>query len=165
MNNSYTALYRLSAWPVSEAWFLYAHEKEAECLRSCDRSPNGLDWGSPFHSILLHYQKFCDKVAKSSSFVEPQSLPPTIASARYHSLLVYYQVQLWKGNELKPEEWGWKHVDSQLRPKLSDLPPAPDDLLKTIILDVTATKTVHGLAVHVSTTSWNALFPVGNVVV
>ena len=73
-------------------------------------------------------------------------------------------MQLWKGNELKPEEWGWKHVDSQLRPKLSDLPPAPDDLLKTIILDVTATKTVHGLTVHVSTTSWNALFPVGNVV-
>ena len=41
-------------------------------------------------------------------------------------------MQLWKGNELKPEEWGWKFVDGQLRPKLSDLPPAPDDLLKTI---------------------------------
>ena len=50
----------------------------------------------------------------------------------------------------------------QLRPKLSDLPPAPDDLLKTIRL--TARKTVHRLAVHVSATSWNAQFPVGNVV-
>ena len=29
---------------------------------------------------------------------------------------------------------GWKLVDGQLRPKLSDLPPAPDDLLKTIRL-------------------------------
>ena len=53
-------------------------------------------------------------------------------------------------------------VDGQLRPKLSDLPPAPDDLLKTIRL--TARKTVHRLAVHVSATSWNAQFPVGNVV-
>ena len=43
---------------------------------------------------------------------------------------------------------GWKLVDGQLRPKLSDLPPAPDDLLKTIRL--TARKTVHRLAVHVS---------------
>ena len=105
MNNSYTALYRLSAWPVSEAWFRYDREKEAECLRSRDRSPNGLDWGNPFHSILLRYQMFCDKVAKSYSFVAPQSLPPTIASARHHSLRVYYKVQLLKGNELKPEEW------------------------------------------------------------
>ena len=40
----------------------------------------------------------------------------------------------------------------QLRPKLSDLPPAPDDLLKTIRL--TARKTVHRLAVHVSATSF-----------
>ena len=101
----------------------------------------GLDWGSPFHSILL---------------VEPQSLPPTIASARYHSLRVYYQVQLWKGNELKPEEWGWKLVDGQLRPKLSDLPPAPDDLLKTIRCNC--------IKKTVSATSWNAQFPVGNVV-
>ena len=50
--------------PIHRTRFLYAREKEAECLRSRDRSPNRLDWGNPFHSILLRYQKFCDKVAK-----------------------------------------------------------------------------------------------------
>ena len=43
---------------------------------------------------------------------------------------------------------GWKLVGGQLRPKLSDLPPAPYDLLKTIRL--TARKTVHRLSVYVS---------------
>ena len=33
-----TALYCLSAWPVSEVWFLSAREKEDERLGSRDRS-------------------------------------------------------------------------------------------------------------------------------
>ena len=35
---------------------------------------------------VLRYKRFCEKVAKSSSFVEPQTLPPTSAATEYHSL-------------------------------------------------------------------------------
>ena len=43
----------------------------------------------------LHYRKLLDKAAKSLSLVEPQSLPPTSAAGKYHSLGVYHQVIQW----------------------------------------------------------------------
>ena len=60
----------------------------------------------------------CEKVAKSSTFVEPQTLPPTSAATQYHSLRVYFQIQAWRETvgHLKPEEWGWKLTDGQLLP-------------------------------------------------
>ena len=43
--------------------------------------------GEPGEVIdVLRYKRFCEKVAKSSSFVEPQTLPPTSAATEYHSL-------------------------------------------------------------------------------
>jgi hypothetical protein len=54
----------------------------------------------------LRVRRFTQKVAESRSVVEPASLPPTSASARYHILRVYHQVQSWKGEALPPEEWG-----------------------------------------------------------
>ncbi len=51
-----------------------------------------------------------------------------------HSLRVYLQVQQWKGSggELLPVEWGWKESDRGLMPVHTDLPPAPDELLRVI---------------------------------
>lgn len=45
---------------------------------------------------------------------------------------VYYQVQTWLGNELNPEDWGWKLIDNTLEPIKTLLPPAPEKLLNTI---------------------------------
>ena len=42
----------------------------------------------------LRYKRFCDKVPKSTSPVDPQSLPLTSAAAKYHSLLVHYKVMV-----------------------------------------------------------------------
>ena len=52
----------------------------------------------------LRHKRFCEKVASKTSHVKPQSLPPTSAAAKYHSLRVYLQVQEWKGSaaELNP---------------------------------------------------------------
>ena len=44
----------------------------------------------------LKYKLFSNKVSKSTSPVDPQSLPPTSAAGKYHSLRVYYQVMVWK---------------------------------------------------------------------
>ena len=64
----------------------------------------------------LRYRRFCDKVSKSTSPVEPQTLPPTSAAARNHSLRVYYQIMEWKGTTLnmKTEDWGWHIVDGKV---------------------------------------------------
>ena len=83
---------------------------------------------------ILRYKRFCEKVATNTSHVKPQTLPPTSAAAKYHSLRVFFQVQQWKGfgDELLPEEWGWRESDGVLNPVQTDLPPAPDDLLRVI---------------------------------
>lgn len=56
----------------------------------------------------LRYRKFCEKISKGTSHVQPQTLPPTSAAAVYHSLRVYFQIMQWKGanSNMKPEEWG-----------------------------------------------------------
>ena len=35
---------------------------------------------------ILRYKRFCEKVATNTSYVKPQTLPPTSAAAKYHSL-------------------------------------------------------------------------------
>lgn len=82
----------------------------------------------------VRYRHFCEKVFKGSSFVEPQTLPPTSAAAKYHSLCVYYQVMEWKdtGVFMRPEDWGWHIVDGKCLPKQTYLPPAPLELLDVI---------------------------------
>ncbi len=39
---------------------------------------------------------------------------------------------MWLGNQLDPEEWGWKLVNNVLEPMYTLLPPAPEHLLNTI---------------------------------
>ena len=82
----------------------------------------------------LRYKRFCEKVSTSNSCIHPQTLPPTSAAAKYHSMRVYLQVLEWKNcsNSVNPLEWGWKESDGKFTPALTDLPPAPDNLLKMI---------------------------------
>ena len=103
-----------------------AGEKALACLYN----------GKPGESLtVVRHKRFCQKVASSTSHVQPQSLPPTSAAAKHHSLRVYYQVQQWKGNaadELRPDDWGWRESSGGLVPVQTDLPPAPQQLLKMI---------------------------------
>ena len=79
----------------------------------------------------LKYKWFSDKVSKSTSPVDPQSLPPTSAAAKYHSLRVYYQVMVWKdfNHDLKPADWGWYAHDGRLMPLQTDKPAAILDVM------------------------------------
>ncbi|KAG1690300.1 hypothetical protein GQR58_007643 [Nymphon striatum] len=103
-----------------------AGEKALACLYN----------GNPGESLnVVRHKRFCQKVAFNTSHVQPQSLRPTSAAAKHHSLRVYYQVQQWKGiaaNELRPCDWGWQKSSSGLVPVQTDLPPAPKELLKMI---------------------------------
>ena len=82
----------------------------------------------------LQYKKYCDKVATSLTQVDPKSLPPTSAAAKFPSWRVFLQVNQWKDPQcyLLAEEWGWVLKDTGLHPVLTDMPPAPAELLKII---------------------------------
>ena len=82
----------------------------------------------------LRHKRFCEKVASKTSHVKPQSLPPTSAAAKYHSLRVYLQVKEWKGSAdgLHPADWGWRECEEGFVPLQTSLPPAPEHLLQII---------------------------------
>ena len=61
-----------------------AGEKAVVCLYN-GKSDETLD--------CLRYPRYCQKVDTNTSQVQPQNLPPTSATATYHSLRVYFQVQ------------------------------------------------------------------------
>ena len=87
----------------------------------------------------LRLQRFHQKVATSTRFVQPENLPPTSSAAKYHSLRVYRQVQIWKGESklgphLHPQDLGWKavEVEGKLVPVQCDMDVAPKALLKVV---------------------------------
>lgn len=92
----------------------------------CGAKEEGLD--------SLRHRRFCDKISKSTSPVEPQTLPPTSAAAKYHSLRVYYQVMEWEGasRNMNPTDWGWRIVEGRCMPKQTDQPAAPSEVLDVI---------------------------------
>jgi len=82
----------------------------------------------------LRYRILSKKIASSKSFVAPERLPPTASSTKFHSLRVYYQVMTWIGKErdMNVINWGWKLVDNNLKPIMTDKDAAPSQLLKMI---------------------------------
>ena len=91
--------------------------------------------GKPGEKLdTLRHQRYCEKLATKSSQIQPQNLPPTSAAAKYHSQRVYLQVKQWKGEdeEMSVEDWGWKLSDDQVHPVMTDLPAAPESLLRMI---------------------------------
>ena len=81
----------------------------------------------------IRLQKIEQNVIKSVKIINIQKLPPTNSAAKYHSYRVYYQVQVWLGNESpKATDWGWELNNGNLYPKKMDTPPAPEALMKRI---------------------------------
>ena len=85
------------------------------------------------HNSLCH-KKCIEKLATSTSHIEPKNLPPTAAAAKFHSYRIFLQICQWKdlACDLEPSLWGWAQTVGGLFPITTDLPPAPEDLLKII---------------------------------
>ena len=73
-------------------------------------------------------------LSSSTSHIEPKNLPPTAAAAKFHSYRIFLQICQWKdlACDLEPSLWGWAQTVGGLFPITTDLPPAPEDLLKII---------------------------------
>lgn len=91
-------------------------------------------YGAPAKITCIDKYRYLSfaKQSRNKKRVQLACLPPTSASAQQHFYRVYYQVQVWLGNALDPEEWGWKLIDNVLEPIHTLLPPAPEKLLNTI---------------------------------
>ena len=79
--------------------------------------------------------KYDDMAATSKCGLVPSRLPPTESAAKYHSLRVHLQIIVWISLDpsvLCPTEWGWKYEDGVLVPIPTDMPIAPECLLKVI---------------------------------
>lgn len=76
----------------------------------------------------LHFSK-----AKIKTKFALETLPPTEGAARQHAFRVFYQVQMWLGNEnLKATDWGWTIKNNNLVPVRTTDPPIPKKLLDQI---------------------------------
>jgi len=71
---------------------------------------------------------FCEKVASKTSHLEPQSLPPTSAATRNHSLCVYLP-RMEQLQHFIPETGNGKNVK---RSSNITIPPASEHLLRVI---------------------------------
>jgi len=81
----------------------------------------------------LRFAKYMQKIPTSQVLLE--KLPPTERAAFYHSLHVHVQVMQWTTLNTSVTEatnWGWKLEGKTVVPILTDLEPAPADLLKVI---------------------------------
>ena len=94
---------------------------------------HGIDTMKLLFQAVLRSKLSTEKVIKSKSFVIPENLPPTDAGTKFHSYWVYYQIMVWADTPLhNPEKWGWYKKHGMLYPIHTDLPPAPQYLLKII---------------------------------
>ena len=65
----------------------------------------------------------------------PEKLPPTGRAATFQVIRVHHQAVVWRtlvADALDPLQLGWEDNDGKLVPVMTDLPPAPDDVLKIV---------------------------------
>ena len=107
---------------------------KADLISAGEDALVGLYKGRPGDKLdLLRLPKFHQKIIVSKYVVDPKVLPPTSASATYHSLRVYLQVQQWMGRyHMNPKDWGWYGQGGHYFPSLTDKDPAPTDLLEMV---------------------------------
>lgn len=77
----------------------------------------------------LRYQQFT-----APKYIPLERMAPTSRACHFHSLRVHLQVNTWLhlGTSLDPEEFGYKKDITGLSPVMTDMPPAPEILLKDI---------------------------------
>ncbi|KAF0737721.1 Uncharacterized protein FWK35_00023697 [Aphis craccivora] len=95
-------------------------------------------YGAPKHEDSIDNYRFLTfaKLTRNNKPVKLSSLPPTTNAAQQHLLRVYYQLQVWLGNTLNPEQWGWAMNDNILEPVTALLTPALGELLNMIFYDI-----------------------------
>lgn len=124
----------VAAFRDSSSVFLSNGSETSEIAAAGKKAVCILYNGKPAQELNdLRYTRFLEKVSSRTTAVQVQSLPPTEAAVHYHSLRMFYQIQTWIGTKtLDPLQYGWELKNNMLRPKTTDLEPAPARLLSKI---------------------------------
>ncbi|CAB4035954.1 Hypothetical predicted protein [Paramuricea clavata] len=97
---------------------------------------SGCDTTSRPHGIgkVGVLKKYAALAESAATFMASESSKVALETAGERALLIMYgsQVQLWKGNDLPPEEWGWARSSTGLVPVRMSEPAAPAQLLRNI---------------------------------
>ena len=104
---------------------LLGHEILLWDLAMLLKSGNGIDT-----LAVQRYKEFKTKVLKGNVLVKAETLTATSGSTKQHSLWTYHQVLAWLGLELPPDMYGFHILDGKYRAIFTELPAAPDALLK-----------------------------------
>jgi hypothetical protein len=91
-------------------------------------------YGAPAKEVSLNAYRY-KSFLKSVATIKPDisCIPPTEGAVKQHCLRTFHQVQLWLGNDLPPQMYGWKIENNNcLVPVHSELAAAPEDILKMI---------------------------------
>ena len=80
----------------------------------------------------LRYREYNKKVLKGTKALKAQVLPPSSGSSKQHSLRTFHQCMTWMSVLLPPCEYGFKCINGRLRAIITEVDPAPLELLKTI---------------------------------
>ena len=82
----------------------------------------------------LRYIFYTRSISRSSlsSVVKLESLPPTVAAAKFHPYRAYLAVNQWIGNNLWPNDWRWQYRDGSLVQLTTDRPVAPTRVLRIV---------------------------------
>lgn len=112
--------------------FLDANSTNEEIAKAGEHAIVSLYGGDKIENLdKLRLRKFYEKTSRTTA-VEPCTLPPTSSAAKYHSMCVYHQVQVWHSWNIPAEQWGWKVSGGRLIPILTDNPLASHELLQGI---------------------------------
>ena len=77
--------------------------------------------------------KYHHRLATNKNAILPETLGPTSDSASFHSLRVYYQVQIWMGRtEIDLLDWGWIRKGDYIMPTKMSKQAAPESLMNII---------------------------------
>ena len=88
--------------------------------------------GDQANLASLRLNRFKQMMVQSNS-VRVASLPPSTNASGLHAMRVHLQVAEWQFRTLDPLNWGWEHDSDQgFRPIPTQLPPAPENVLKYI---------------------------------
>ena len=91
---------------------------------------------------IQFHRKCSSKSAKRG--VNLSSLVLSEDSVNLHLDRVYFQIQDWQGNALKPTDYGWEIKDGLLEPILMQQDPAPVCLMEVMQCKCKATKCTSG---------------------
>ena len=82
----------------------------------------------------LQFNQYMEITCRSKTAIKSQSLPPAERVTYYHSLRVHLQImrKALMSTNADPLGWGWKVYQNFFAPIMTDLEPAPKELLNFV---------------------------------